>query len=81
MPQTIRIYGSTWCGDCHRSKRLLDKHHIPYEWVDVENDDKAQRFVREANRGMMSVPTIVFEDGIILVEPSDAQLARKVGIR
>lgn len=81
MAQSIRIYGANWCGDCRRSKRLLDTHHISYEWVDVEKDDKAQHVVREINRGMMSIPTIVFEDGTILVEPSDAQLAKKVGIK
>ncbi|MBI4198018.1 MAG: NrdH-redoxin [Chloroflexi bacterium] len=80
MGQVIRVYGTRWCGDCHRSRRLLDKHHVPYAWIDIEKDAEAQRMVKEINGGYMSVPTIIFEDGTVLAEPSDGVLAEKAGI-
>lgn len=74
MENAIIIYGTWWCGDCSRARRFFDLYHIPYHWVDIDNDERGERFVLATNRGMRSVPTIVFEDGSILVEPSEAQL-------
>ena len=74
----IIIYGTRWCGDCLRSKRFLDYHHIPYQWIDIDRDKTAERFVIDTNHGNRSVPTILFLDGSILVEPSNLQLAEKL---
>lgn len=74
------VYGTKWCPDCRRAKRFLDERSIPYRWVDIDQDPEAARYVIEINRGFRSVPTIVFEDGSVLTEPSDIKLARKLGI-
>jgi mycoredoxin len=78
---TMIIYGTNWCGDCRRARRFLDYHKIPYEWIDIDTNPDAEKFVRETNHGMRSVPTILFEDGSILVEPSNTRLAEKLGIQ
>ncbi len=75
----IIIYGTTWCPDCTRSRRWLEKNNFPYIWQDIEKDARAREYVVKVNHGNRSVPTIVFADGSILVEPSDAQLAEKLG--
>jgi glutaredoxin-like protein len=75
---SIKVYAANWCGDCRRSRRFLDKHKIPYEWINIDQDPQAEQFVLTTNKGMRSVPTIVFQDGSILVEPSDAELAAKL---
>ncbi|HUF39336.1 MAG TPA: mycoredoxin [Anaerolineales bacterium] len=80
MLEHIILYGTTWCGDCHRSRRLLDRHSIPYTWIDVDRDPEAKAYVVSANGGRQIVPTILFPDGSILVEPSDSELAAKVGV-
>ena len=74
------IYGSAHCGDCHRSKRFLDSHHVPYEWVEIDNDPASIALVERLNRGYQSVPTMVFPDGSTLTEPSNRQLADKLGL-
>lgn len=76
----IVMYGATWCPDCTRSKRLLDRHRVPYRWVNIEEEPDAAARVMELNGGRRIVPTIVFPDGSLLAEPSDAQLARKLGL-
>ncbi|HSB65539.1 MAG TPA: glutaredoxin domain-containing protein [Anaerolineales bacterium] len=76
----IIIYGTSWCGDCRRARRFLDFHKIPYEWIDIDKNPDAEKFVLETNRGMRSVPTMLFEDGSIMVEPSNVRLAEKLGI-
>ena len=79
-PETIVMYTTSWCPDCHRAKFLLDEYGIVYEEIDVETDPAARAFVRQVNGGQQVVPTILFPDGSILVEPTTAVLAEKVGI-
>lgn len=73
------VYGTTWCGDTRRARNFLDSHKIPYKWVDIDRDPAARKFVEETNHGFRSVPTIVFPDGSILVEPSYAELEARFG--
>ncbi|MBP8109896.1 MAG: glutathione S-transferase N-terminal domain-containing protein, partial [Caldilineaceae bacterium] len=72
---TITLYGAHWCPDCRRSKQFLGEHQIPYNWVNIEEDAEAEQFVIATNDGKRIIPTIVFEDGSFLVEPSNADLA------
>lgn len=81
MPEpTITIYGTNWCGDCLRVRRFLDQKAIPYKFINIDSDKSGEQLVISTNRGMRSVPTIVFEDNSILVEPSTLALARKLNI-
>jgi len=74
------VYGTAWCGDCHRSRRFLDRHGIPYRWIDVDQDPASVARVLEINHGKRSVPTLIFPDGTTLTEPSNTELAKKLGI-
>ncbi len=76
----IEFYGADWCGDCRRSKSLLNTLGVEYDMFDVEqskeNADKAQ-----AISGRTNIPVIKFADGVHLVEPSDAVLHAELKIR
>ena len=76
----IIIYGTSWCGGSRRARLLFDRNNISYTWIDIDLDDKSAKYVESLNRGFRSVPTIVWPDGSMLVEPSDAQIAKKLGI-
>jgi glutaredoxin-like protein len=75
----IIMYTTSWCSDCHRAKYLLDEYGVPYKNIDVEENPEALVFVKQVNNGKRIVPTLVFPDETILVEPSNARLAEKVG--
>jgi mycoredoxin len=77
---TIIIYGTWWCGDCSRTRRYFEHNQINYKWVDIDKDKKGEEFVITTNHGMRSVPTVLFEDGSTLTEPSDAELQLKLSI-
>lgn len=77
---SLLVYGTDWCGDCRRVRRYLDNKNISYQWINIDHDKSAETFVIDTNHGMRSVPTLVFEDGSILVEPSTLALARKLGL-
>ncbi len=77
----ITIYGAYWCPDCRRSKIFLGDRQIPYTWVNIEEDKEGEAHVLQRNNGKRIIPTIEFADGSLLVEPSNAELARKLGLR
>ena len=80
METKVKVYGAPWCPDCRRSKQFLGEQRIPYEWIDVDEDPEGMRYIEKINNGKHIIPTILFQDGSILVEPSDAELAEKLGL-
>ena len=76
----IAVYGASWCPDCKRAKQFLAEQRISYDWVDIDLDESGRAYVQHVNDGKQIIPTIVFEDGSILVEPTNAELALKLGI-
>lgn len=78
VSDAITVYGTTWCGDCLRAKRLLDAQGVRYTWIDVDKHPEAEEAVLRLNRGMRSVPTILFPDGSVLVEPSNRELLARL---
>ena len=80
-PSKVTVYGASWCPDCKRAKKFLGEQRVHYNWVDIEEHPESQAFVEEVNHGKRIIPTLVFEDGSILVEPSDADLAKKLGLQ
>ena len=74
----ITMYGADWCGDCRRSKRLLEDLDVQITHIDVEADESAAAKVIEINGGAKSIPVIVFPDGTHLTEPSDNDLKAKL---
>ena len=75
--QKIVMYATRWCGDCRMAKRWFDSHGIAYDYIDIEQDEQAAEYVVQVNGGSRSVPTIVFPDGSVLVEPSARELSAK----
>lgn len=76
----IKLYGTNWCSDCKRSKKFLGEQRVRYEYINIEDDQEGQAFVQKVQNGGLSIPTIVFDDGSVLIEPSNADLATKLGL-
>jgi len=74
----IIMYATRWCPDCIRARRLLDQKGIQYQFIDIDQDPQAKEIVMKINHGNKSVPTIIFPDGSILVEPSNSDLSAKI---
>ena len=74
----IKFYGTTWCGDCRRAKAIFAEMQVPYVWIDIDQNPQAAAFVKQINRGLRRVPTIIFPDGTILVEPDSKSLRAKL---
>jgi thioredoxin reductase (NADPH) len=77
----LTVYGASWCTDCRRAKKFLGEQRVHYHWVDIEQDAEGQALVERLNDGKRIIPTIVFDDGSMLVEPSNAELAAKLHLQ
>lgn len=75
----ITIYGTKWCGGSRRARLLFEQHHIPYRWVDIDEDKEAAKFIEGFSNGCQSVPTITWPDGTTLVEPTLEELEKILG--
>ena len=76
----IKMYGTNECPDCRHSKLFLEENGVGYDWVDIDQDPGAAELVVRVNDGQRSVPTIIFPDGSLLVEPTNRELAEKLGL-
>jgi thioredoxin reductase (NADPH) len=81
MDETIKIYGATWCPDCRRAKKFLSDQRIAFEWHDLDVDPDGQAVVQARNDGNNVIPTIIFPDDTHLAEPTNEELAEKLGIQ
>ncbi len=77
----ITVYGAPWCPDCRRSKAFLMEQRIPFTWIDIDTDAEGLRFVEKLQHGGRTIPTITFPDGSHLLEPSNVELADKLGLQ
>jgi len=75
------MYGTGWCSDCKRAKQFLGEQRVHYDFVDVDADPAGRAVVQQHNAGKDIIPTLVFDDGSVLVEPSNAELAAKLGLQ
>lgn len=78
--ERLIVYTTHWCGECHRTKFLLHEYGVHFIELDIDKNLEAECTVKKLNNGLRRVPTIVFPDDSILVEPSSAQLAAKLGL-
>jgi thioredoxin reductase (NADPH) len=80
MDEMIEVYGASWCSDCRRAKRFLGDQRVRFAWHDIEQEPQYLQLVQERNGGNNIIPTIVFPDGSHLSEPSNEELANKIGL-
>lgn len=77
----IRVAGAQWSATAFETKDFLARNHIPYEWVDVEQDAAMRELVEDVTGDASTLPVLFFPDGETLVTPSRTELAEKVGMK
>jgi len=59
--KSVKVYTTPYCPYCVRAKRLLERKGVPYEEIDVANDDQARIDLAERT-GRRTVPQIFIGD-------------------
>lgn len=70
----IILYGADWCPDCRKSKSFLNDNKINYQFIDTDKNEWSIPIITKLNNGKRRIPTIVINDDIVLVEPSNEEL-------
>lgn len=74
--QTI-IFGADWCGDCRRAKLIFDRAGAPFTYVELVQDPAAADVAQDIS-GRTNIPVILYPDRSHQVEPSNADMLRKI---
>lgn len=77
---TFTMYSTPWCGYCQRLKKDLNAVGITFAEVDIEQVPEAADIVMKVNNGNQTVPTLVFDDGTAMTNPSVAKVREKLGV-
>ncbi|WIG57320.1 MAG: Thioredoxin reductase [Ktedonobacterales bacterium] len=77
----VRVVGHRWSPLSYQVKDFLARNQIPYQWMDVEDDDEARKLVELAGAPSPSLPLLLFGDGTQLSAPTSVQVAEKIGLR
>ena len=73
----IKVYTTSWSGDCDQAKRFLDDEGIFYEEIDIEGSSAAARLVETANGGKRIVPTFDIDGTVFSLKPFDWKKLQK----
>lgn len=76
----IRVAGTLWSANSHNIKEFLARNQVPYQWLDIEQDQEAERLVRSVTGDKVELPVIFFPDGETMVNPGSRRLAEKIGL-
>jgi thioredoxin reductase (NADPH) len=78
----IRVVGDRWSPCSHQVKDFLARNQIPYQWLDIELEEEAQKLVDYATNGEKpQLPLILLGNGEQLQQPSNLELAAKIGLQ
>lgn len=77
----IRVVGSPWSPASYATREFLSLNQVPYQWIDIEQDESTQALVASMSADGARLPVVLFPDGTHLVAPTSLELAEKVGLR
>lgn len=77
----IRIIGFQWSPKSHRIKEFLSGNLIPYEWLDVESNKGAEKYLASTDVSHADLPLVILKDGSFIKDPSLAALATGIGLQ
>ena len=77
----VRVIGNRWSPHSHQAKDFLARNQVPYEWLDIEVSEEGQKLVEYAQCDTLKLPLVLFADGSSLQQPTNIQIAEKIGLQ
>lgn len=74
-----RVIGHRWSAPSFEARDFLARNAVPYRWMGVD-DDESKRLLEAAGVDGATLPVVITPDGTVLIRPSEAELADKVGL-
>ncbi len=76
----FRIIGSRYSPDTRRLREFAIRNRLPHRWIDLETDEEAEELLRRFGVGPTETPLVIWRDTTLLRNPSNAELARLIGL-
>jgi thioredoxin reductase (NADPH) len=76
----LRIVGYQFSPNTHYIKDFLAGNMFPYQYLNIENEDKAKELVQSNQLQDKDLPAVFFEDGSLLKNPALTAIAEKLGL-
>jgi len=77
----IRVAGTVFSPASYAVKDFLASNQIPYQWLDMDDEATVRELLSGASGGIARLPVVFFPDGATLVQPTNRQLAERVGLQ
>src|SRR5215203_4261342 len=77
----IRVVGHRWSAQSHQVKDFLARNLVPYQWLDIEIDEEARHLLELSDADGSQLPLVLFPNGPPLAQPTNIQIAEKLGLR
>jgi thioredoxin reductase (NADPH) len=74
-----RVVGHRWSRRSYEVRDFLARNQVPYRWY-LADEPEGQRLLNASGWDGERLPVVVTFDGEVLVEPTDSELAAKVGL-
>ena len=72
----IKMYTTTWCGDCRNAKRFLKEMGLTFDEINIEEVEEAAEYVMKVNAGKRKVPTFEVDGRAFNLSPYDERKLR-----
>ncbi|MGV9255054.1 FAD-dependent oxidoreductase [Streptomyces sp. NPDC003697] len=76
----FRIVGSRYSPDTRRLREFAVRNRLPHRWIDLETDEEAEELLRRFGVSPEETPLVIWRDTTLLRNPSNAELARLIGL-
>jgi thioredoxin reductase (NADPH) len=77
--KSTKVVGHRWSQRSAEVREFLARNQVPYRWY-LCDEPIGQELLRAAGADELHLPVVITVDGEALVEPTDAELANKVGL-
>jgi thioredoxin reductase (NADPH) len=76
----FRILGSCYSPDTRRLREFAARNRLPHRFVDLDQDGAAEALVRALGVKPEETPVVIWRKDCVLRNPSNAELARVIGL-
>src|SRR5689334_11029635 len=76
----LQVIGARFSPEAHKIRDFLARNCVPFEWLDVDRDPEARRLLGDTEAKSSALPIVVFPDGAKLTQPTNAEIAKKIGL-
>ena len=80
-PRSLTVVGYRFSPQCHETRDFLVRNCVPFDWLDIERDEEARRLMIAAGLKSSQLPLVLFPDGTQFVQPTNAEIAKRVGLQ